>query len=123
MPLLILLSYLLLTLSGCTQQETPKKVSLYKRAGSVENKTAHIQPNTLWFGFDLRLGPKEEVRIYSPFLKYLEKSTGKRFRIKFSEKYEDTVNNIDQQARKIIDYVGLDWNEACLEPHKYKRDY
>ena len=35
--------------------------------------------------------------------------------------YEDTVNNLEAQARKIIDYVGLEWNDACLEPHKAER--
>lgn len=35
--------------------------------------------------------------------------------------YEDTVNNLEEQARKLIDHVGLEWDEACLEPHKQKR--
>lgn len=35
--------------------------------------------------------------------------------------YEDTVNDLEAQARKLIDYVGLEWDEACLEPHKQKR--
>jgi len=35
--------------------------------------------------------------------------------------YEETVNNFETQARRLIDYVGLEWNDACLEPHKKKR--
>ncbi len=35
--------------------------------------------------------------------------------------YEETVQNLERQARKLIDYAGLDWNEACLTPHKTKR--
>lgn len=35
--------------------------------------------------------------------------------------YEDTVNNPENQARKLIDYIGLEWNDACLEPHKKQR--
>lgn len=35
--------------------------------------------------------------------------------------YEDTVHNTEEQARKMIDYIGLPWDEACLEPHKQKR--
>lgn len=35
--------------------------------------------------------------------------------------YEETVNNFEEQARKLIDYVGLEWDDACLEPHKQKR--
>ena len=35
--------------------------------------------------------------------------------------YEETVTNTEAQARKLIDYVGLEWDDACLEPHKQKR--
>ena len=93
-PLLIFLLFFVLISSSCVKKETPKEVSLYKRAGEIKADADHIHPNTLLFGFDLRLGPKEEVRIYTPFLKYLEKTTGKRFRINFTEKYEDTIKNL-----------------------------
>jgi phosphonate transport system substrate-binding protein len=63
------------------------------------------RPNTLWFGFDFRLGPKEEVSIYNPFLKYLERATGRRFRIKFTQKYEDTVDNL---GRGLTDFAAID---------------
>jgi tetratricopeptide (TPR) repeat protein len=35
--------------------------------------------------------------------------------------YEDTVSDLETQARKLIDYIGLPWNDACLKPHKQKR--
>jgi tetratricopeptide (TPR) repeat protein len=35
--------------------------------------------------------------------------------------YEETVGNFEEQARKLIDYVGLEWDDACLKPHKLKR--
>lgn len=35
--------------------------------------------------------------------------------------YEDTVDNFEEQARKLVKFVGLDWHDACLEPHKAKR--
>ncbi len=84
--------------SGCTKRDPPKKVSLTKRAGEISKRIGYPQQNTIWFGFDLRLGPKEEVMIYTPFLKYLAKATGRRFRIKFTEKYEDTVENLGKGA-------------------------
>jgi phosphonate transport system substrate-binding protein len=91
---LISILFFSLISSACVKKEEPKEVSLYKRAGETKTEKEHIHPNTLLFGFELRLGPKEEVRIYTPFLNYLEKSTGKRFRIKFTEKYEDTIKNL-----------------------------
>ncbi len=92
--LLVISLFLLFASPGCTKTETPKKVSLSKRAGSAEVRAEQPQRNTLLFGFDLRLGPKEEVLIYTPFLRYLEKETGRRFRIMFTEKYEDTIDNL-----------------------------
>jgi len=35
--------------------------------------------------------------------------------------YEETVQNFEKQARLLIDYVGLPWNDSCLKPHKQKR--
>ena len=35
--------------------------------------------------------------------------------------YEKTVSDTENEARALIDFVGLDWNEACLTPHKTKR--
>ncbi|UCD36049.1 MAG: phosphate/phosphite/phosphonate ABC transporter substrate-binding protein [Nitrospiraceae bacterium] len=102
---LLAIPVLLSVFQGCTREETPKKVSLSSRAGETAEAVASPQPNTLWFGFDLRLGPKEEVMIYTPFLQYLETTTGKRFRIKFTESYEDTVENL---GRGITQFASLD---------------
>lgn len=114
--LLILSLFFLLTVPGCSKKETPKKVSLYKRAGEVIKEAEQPQPNTLWFGFDLRLGPKEEVQIYTPFLRYLEKTTGKRFRIKFAEKYEDTVKNL---GKGITHFAAVGTLNYVLGKDKY----
>lgn len=94
--LLIVLALIFMAVSGCKKEETAKKVSLYKISEEDVHEPALPSPTTLWFGFDPRLGPKEEIQIYTPFLKYLEKATGKRFRIKFTEKYQDTVENLSK---------------------------
>lgn len=36
--------------------------------------------------------------------------------------YEDLVANQEEQSRKLIAYCGLDWNDACLDPHKTERN-
>lgn len=101
---LIILGLVVMMTAGCTETETPKKVSLHKRSGDITERSRLPKQNTLWFGFDLRLGPKEEVTIYTPFLKYLEQKTGRRFRIKFTEKYEDTVDNL---GTGITDFAAI----------------
>lgn len=98
---LIVLCFFSLIFLGCTEREKAKKVSLSARTFETPSKindTKNPEEDTLQFGFDLRLGPKEDVRIYAPFLKYLEKTTGKRFGIKFTEKYGDTVENLGKGA-------------------------
>jgi len=90
----IFLLFILIILYGCTKGETPKKVSLYNRAGEASKDMDHSSHDILWFGFDPRLGPKDQVLIYTPFLTYLEEATGKRFRIKFAERDEDAVKNL-----------------------------
>ncbi len=32
----------------------------------------------------------------------------------FEARYEDTVVDVEGQARKIIDHLGLEWNDNCL---------
>lgn len=35
--------------------------------------------------------------------------------------YEETVVNFDIRARTLIEFIGLDWDEACLQFHKTER--
>lgn len=35
--------------------------------------------------------------------------------------YEDTVSNLEKQARRLVDFLGVPWNSACLDFHKNER--
>lgn len=94
--LLVSSLFILLISSGCSEQETSKKVNLGDRGVDTAGKVEAPSNDTIWFGFDLRLGPKEDIKIYAPFLKYLEEATGRHFRIKFTEKYENTLKNLGE---------------------------
>lgn len=119
--LLVLLSFFLLISGGCAQEEIPKKVSLNKRTSeSVREVIKDTEKGALGFGFDLRLGPKEDVRIYTPFLKYLEETTGRRFRIKFTERYEDTVENL---GKGITSFAAVGTLSYILGKEKYGIKY
>lgn len=118
-PLFFLLLIITLIL-GCTKKETPKKVSLYSRTNDISTGTDHSRQNTLWFSFDLRLGPKEEVLIYTPFLKYLEEATGRHFRIKFTERDEDTVQNL---GKGVTHFAILGTLNYVIAQNKYGIKY
>lgn len=100
LALLLIISLFL----GCGDREVPKKVRLNERSPVSRNYVKYTEVGSLKFGFDLRLGPKEDVRIYLPFLRYLEQNTGNRFSIRFTEKYEDTVENL---GKGIIHFAAL----------------
>lgn len=36
-------------------------------------------------------------------------------------RYEDVVDDLESQARRIIAYCGLDWDDACLDFHRTQR--
>jgi tetratricopeptide (TPR) repeat protein len=42
---------------------------------------------------------------------------GERF---FEITYENVASDLEPNARALIDYLGLEWNDACLEFHKQK---
>jgi tetratricopeptide (TPR) repeat protein len=35
--------------------------------------------------------------------------------------YEDTINDPEYWSRTLIDHIGLEWDDACLAPHKLER--
>ena len=111
--LFILLPFLL---CGCEDREASKKVSLEKRAPAANNQERQSDVGSLKFGFDLRLGPKEDVRIYLPFLKYLEQNSGNRFSLRFTEKYEDTVENL---GKGITHFAALGPANCVLAKERY----
>lgn len=60
----------------------------------------------------------EHYAIYEETMDYWRKALPGKFMEIY---YEDTVNDFENQARKLIDYVGLEWDDACLSPHKHER--
>ena len=55
---------------------------------------------------------------YLDLMAYWREVLGDRF---IEIDYEETVSDLEKQARMLIDYVDLPWDDACLEPHKQKR--
>jgi phosphonate transport system substrate-binding protein len=117
---IVLSAFLSLLLTGCVKHEEAKKVSLSKKTVEPPAEIEYPSQETHWFGFDLRLGPKEDVRIYIPLLKYLEYETGRRFRIKFSERYEDTVEDLGRGA---TDFAALGALSYLAGKEKYGIKY
>ncbi|MEZ0224836.1 MAG: sulfotransferase [Alphaproteobacteria bacterium] len=58
-------------------------------------------------------------RSYSDTIKHWRKVLPKN--AFYDVRYEDLVEDTETQSRKLIEYCGLDWNDACMEPHKHER--
>ncbi len=104
--------------TGCTEKETPKKVSLYRRSPETSSSADKNRNDVLQFGFDLILGPKEDVKIFTPFLAYLEEATGTDFHIRFNEKLEDMVDNL---GKGITHFAVMDPLGYVIGREKYGR--
>jgi phosphonate transport system substrate-binding protein len=105
-----------LFINACGDKEVPKKVSLNKRSPVSEDYIKYTEVGSLKFGFDLRLGPKEDVKIYLPFLRYLEQNTGNKFSLRFTERYEDTVENL---GKGIIHFAALGPVNCVIAKKRY----
>jgi len=81
--------------------------------------TAEIEPVYV-FGFDRRLEPKEDVRIYSGLLEYLERVTGYRFRLHVTPRTGSLVHEmlderVDFAAAGTLTYLQVrETSEALM---------
>ena len=75
-------------LIGCDFEPEGKKVDLNKTISEEELRKIRSknESDVYLFGFDLRASPEEDARQYLPFLKYLEKASGYRFKLRFTPK-------------------------------------
>ena len=83
---------LLVMLNACAR-ESSIRVDL-ARAVTADD-VARLDPEgngTLSVGFDRRLEPKEDVKMYVPLLNYLERATGYRFKLRPTPKDENVVD-------------------------------
>jgi len=78
-------------LTACDQSSDKQIVDLTDKLSEtefIESIGIINDTDVYYFGFDLRASPQEDARQYLPFLKYLENSTGYKFRIYFTPKEE-----------------------------------
>ncbi|MFN3826029.1 MAG: tetratricopeptide repeat protein [Micavibrio sp.] len=59
-----------------------------------------------------------QYKLYEDLMDYWRQIVPDRF---IEVEYEETVNNLEAVARRMIDYIGLPWDDACLRPHEQKR--
>jgi tetratricopeptide (TPR) repeat protein len=60
----------------------------------------------------------EYHNLYEDLMEHWRKELPGQF---YEIKYEELTSNQEEESRKLIDYCGLEWEEACLDFHKTKR--
>jgi phosphonate transport system substrate-binding protein len=83
------------SLVACDLHEPSLSIDLSRAANA--NDLARLPPDsdgTLYVGFDRRLEPKEDVKMYVPLLNYLERTTGYRFRLHPTPRDGNVVEDI-----------------------------
>lgn len=66
--------------------------------------------------YDLEEMARHHARYYKLMETWRERF-GEHF---FDVAYEDVASNLEPNARALIEFLGLEWNDACLEFHKQK---
>lgn len=84
-----------LGLAGCDIRESSTQVNLARAADANDlARLRSIGDGTLYIGFDRRLEPKEDVKMYIPLLRYLERTTTYRFKLHPTPKEGNVVDDL-----------------------------
>lgn len=83
-------------LTGCLATDKAREIDLNETVSDAElqARAAAANEDVFLFGFDLRSTPQEDARQYLPFLKYLERATGYSFRLRFTPKDGQVVDDL-----------------------------
>ena len=74
-------------------------------------------PDGIHFSYDLRdLG--KAYRLYNDYMKHWSAMLGDKI---LHVRYEDMVADLETQARRIISFIGLPWNDNCLKFYESDR--
>lgn len=112
---IFLILALVLGVVGCVPTER-KQVDLEKRADEETSARRQTDEEVLKFGFDPRLAPIEQAKIYAPLLRYLEKETGYKFEIRFTKSDEDIVDNLGEG---VVDFAAMGAVSSIIAHDKY----
>lgn len=87
----------LFILSSCDSGENLPVYDLNDKVNTNELnnvQSQHKSQDSYIFGFDLRASPQEDARQYLPFLAYLEKTTGYKFKLQFTPQKLDIAEEV-----------------------------
>lgn len=81
------------------------------------NFSKNLNGDLLQYSFDLK-NTVDYYFLYHDLMTFVEADYG---HVIHHQNYEALVEDQEGQTRQLIEYLGLPWDDACLEPHKNKR--
>lgn len=112
--LTVIFIIVLIFTSGCGNNQKEIKIDLSKTETGII-QFPQEDTDVVYFGCDLRLSPKEDVRIYIPFLQYLSEETGRTFKIHFTSEYDTTQDNLGEGITQFAALGALSYLKAHNE--------
>ncbi|KLU62520.1 ABC transporter, phosphonate, periplasmic substrate-binding protein [Peptococcaceae bacterium CEB3] len=88
---------ILFSVTGC-QTNAPENIDLQKTVTAAQLR-AMVKTKSKYYyvGFDRRLEPSEDVKMYVPLLHYLERKTGYKFRLRVFPQDADIAREMEQK--------------------------
>lgn len=112
---ILIIIIILIIISGCIYDKDEITIDLDNTIDGVVQYPLD-ETDVIYFGFNLRLSPKEDARIYAPFLQYLSEETGRTFKIHFTPDYACTV---DELGEGVIQFAALGGLSHVIAHEKY----
>jgi phosphonate transport system substrate-binding protein len=105
-------------LTSCLPGDGRKVVDLNDRVsdGQLSELALKTDTDVLYFGFDLRASPQEDARQYLPFLQYLEEATGYKFRLRFTPRDAQIVDDL---GKGVVQYAAIGAGSYIQAREKY----
>ena len=109
--LFILITIIVISISGCINNNNEITVDLDNTIDGVVQYPPD-ETDVIYFGFDFKQSPKDDARIYAPFMQYLSEETGRTFKIRFTPDYACTVDELGEGVTQFAALSGLSYIKA-----------
>lgn len=116
MKFIVLIGVLGLLLQACDKQKNTLTDKRLSDKELFQHSRQHEESDVLMFGFDVRASLKEDARQYLPFLAYLEKTTGYRFKIRFTPKDGRIVDDL---GKGLVHFAAIGATSYIQAANKY----
>ena len=103
----------------CAAFPEAKLIHVYRNPAATcwSNYKHYFSLNSLGYSYDLK-NVVEYYNLYKDLMQFWQSDYSDRI---YNLNYESLTTDQENQTRKLIEHLGLNWEKACLLPHENKR--